>query len=268
MLDSFSRTIDYLRVSVTDRCDHRCVYCMPEHGVPLKRHEDILTYEQIEAVAREAVALGVRKVRLTGGEPLIRRNIVSLVARLASIPDIDELCMTTNGTHLAELAPALNEAGLHRVNISMDSLDPGRYRKLTRGGELARVLEGIDAAIANGLMPVKINMVILEDTTRSQIEAMQRFCRDKGIALQRIMQFSLYDRHDLSTRFQTERPPKCVACNRLRLTADGFLKPCLFSEDEFKIDFDNIRDSILSAVAAKPENGSACRTRHMSQIGG
>ena len=268
MYDRFDRLIDYLRVSVTDRCDHRCVYCMSESGVALKRHEDILSYEQIAAVVRAAVALGIRKVRLTGGEPLVRRNIVALVAGLAAIEGLEELCMTTNGTRLAEHAVALKQAGLTRVNVSMDSLDPDKYREITRGGDLAVVLRGIDAVLAAGLTPVKVNMVIFRDTTPEEVGAMQEFCVGKGLALQKIMQFSLYDRKDLSVRFQAERPPKCAECNRLRLTADGFLKPCLFSEHEVKVDFNDIQRSILEAVALKPESGTSCRTRGMSQIGG
>ena len=268
MLDRFNRQVDYLRVSVTDRCDHRCIYCMPESGVELKSHDEILSYEQIEAVVREGVKLGIRKVRLTGGEPLIRRNIVALVTHLAAVPGLNELCMTTNGTRLAGMAVDLHEAGLDRVNISMDSLDAGKYREITRGGNLETVLAGVDAAVAAGLTPVKINMVVLEDTTEAEIQTMQRFCEERGLGLQKIMQFSLYDRHDLSARFHTERPPKCAGCNRLRLTADGFIKPCLFSEDEIRVDFNDIRGSLLAAVAGKPESGSACRSRQMSQIGG
>ncbi|MBN1675850.1 MAG: radical SAM protein [Kiritimatiellae bacterium] len=268
MFDRFNRTIDYLRISVTDRCNHRCVYCMPAAGVPLKRHDQILSYEQIEAFTREAVALGIRKVRLTGGEPLIRRDIETLVGRLARIDGLDELCMTTNGTLLAGKAAVLRANGLDRVNISIDTLDPRRYREITRGGDLNEALAGLEAARAAGLTPIKINMVITAETTEADVEAMRRFCENEGVGLQKIMQFSLYDRHDLNDHFHTERPPKCPECNRLRLTADGFLKPCLFSEDEVSVDFGHIRQSILDAVALKPESGSSCRTRPMYQIGG
>lgn len=268
MLDRFNREINYLRISVTDRCDHRCVYCMPEGYVALKQREEILSYEQMEAIVREAVALKVRKVRLTGGEPLIRRDIESLVARLSRIDGVHELCMTTNGTRLSEMAEKLKKNGLNRVNISIDSLDPVRYQAITRGGNLKKVLAGVDAALEAGLKPIKINMVILEDTTDVEVEMMREFCAGKGLQLQKIMQFSLYDRCDLRIRFQAERPPVCSHCNRLRLTADGFLKPCLFSEDEIRVDFDDIRGSILRAVALKPENGSSCRSRAMCEIGG
>jgi cyclic pyranopterin phosphate synthase len=130
------------------------------------------------------------------------------------------------------------------------------------------VLAGVDAAIKAELTPIKINMVILDDTTEKEIETIKTFCEQRGLQLQKIMQFSLYDRADLSRRFGTERPPKCSQCNRLRLTADGFLKPCLFSDNEIKVNFDDIGGSILEAVAKKPENGSSCRNRLMNEIGG
>lgn len=268
MLDRYNREINYLRISVTDRCNHRCVYCMPPEGMALKHHEDILSYEQIESIAREAVRLGITKIRLTGGEPLLRRNIERLVNLLAGIKGVTELAMTTNGTLLSNQADTLKKNGLNRVNISIDSLDPEKYQKITRGGDLTAVLNGVNAAIAAELTPIKINMVIFTDTTENEINQMSDFCRQKGLQLQKIMQFSLYDRHDLSTRFHAERPPQCAACNRLRLTSDGFIKPCLFSEDEVKVDFKDIHGSILRAIELKPKSGSSCRTRAMSQIGG
>ncbi|NIP22765.1 MAG: radical SAM protein [Phycisphaerae bacterium] len=266
--DRFNRRIDYLRISVTDRCNHSCVYCMP--GIPFmhKSHEDILSYEQIESVAKVAAKMGIRKIRLTGGEPLVRKDIEQLVAKLAAIEGIDEVCMTTNGSLLAEMAMKLKRSGLGRVNISIDSLDEDRFGRISRGGDLQQTLAGIDAAQKAGLIPIKINMVILDDTTKDEIETMRTFCKQKGLKLQNIMQFSLYDRADLSSRFKTQRPPKCMECNRLRLTADGFLKPCLFSDNEVRVNFDNIAESILEAVARKPENGSSCRNRPMNQIGG
>jgi len=268
LLDRFNRKIDYLRISVTDRCNRRCIYCVPETFFVHKGHNEILSYEQIKSVVKAAVRLGITKVRLTGGEPLVRKDIERLVAKIAVIKGISELCMTTNGSLLADMAVKLQRSGLTRVNISIDSLDAQRYRRITRGGDLNQTLAGLDAAINVGLTPVKINMVILDDTTEADIETMQAFCRQKGLQLQKIMRFSLYDRADLSGRFQAERPPRCNQCNRLRLTADGFLKPCLFSDDEVKIDFDDIDGSILKAVARKPENGSSCRNRLMCQIGG
>ena len=280
LLDRFNRKIDYLRISVTDRCNHRCIYCMPQAPFVYKKRPcfrrgklvpakaGILSYEQIESVTKVAARMGIRKVRLTGGEPLVRKDIERLVGKLAAINGIDEVCMTTNGSLLADKAMQLKRSGLSRVNISIDSLDAARYSRITRGGDLRQALAGVDAAIKAALTPIKINMVILDDTTEQDIEAMKAFCEQRGLQLQKIMQFSLYDRTDLSTRFQTERPPKCSRCNRLRLTADGFLKPCLFSDNEIKVDFDDIAGSILQAVAKKPKDGSSCRNRLMSQIGG
>ena len=268
LLDRYNRKIEYLRISVTDRCNHRCIYCMPQTPFVLKDHSDILSFEQIEGFTRSAVALGIKKVRLTGGEPLVRRKIVSLITKLSAIKGLDEVCMTTNGCLLTEMADDLKSAGLTRLNISIDSVDPVKYSQLTRCGNLQDALDGVTAAIEAGFQSTKINMVILSDTTQDEIEKMEAFCKDKGLQLQKIMQFSLYDRDDLSSRFHTERPPKCLNCNRLRLTSDGFLKPCLFSDDEIAVDFDNIEASILKAVSSKPENGSSCNSRKMNQIGG
>ena len=268
MLDPFERPITYLRIAVTDRCDLRCIYCMPAEGVALKQHAEILSYEQIAAIAREAVALGVTKIRLTGGEPLVRRNIESLVQTIAAIPGLEEVTMTTNGIRLPSLAPALKEAGLGRVNISVDSLDPERYRTITRGGDLEAALRGVDAAVDADLTPVKINMVILPDTPDSDIEAMRAYCEGRGLALQKITQFSLHDRGGLASHVEAERPPKCASCSRLRLTADGVLKPCLFSNGGIPVDFSDIRSSLLHAVAVKPEEGTQCTDRSMVAIGG
>ncbi|MGB2808316.1 MAG: radical SAM protein [Sedimentisphaerales bacterium] len=268
LLDRFNRRIDYLRISVTDRCNHRCVYCMPDAPFMHKNHGDILSYEQIESVAKGAAKMGIRKIRLTGGEPLVRKDIEQLVAKLAVIDGIDEVCMTTNGSLLADMAMKLKRSGLDRVNISIDSLDADRFGKVTGGGDLRQAIAGVDAAKKAELKPIKINMVILNDTTEEEIEKMQAFCDQNGLQLQKIMQFSLYDRADLSRRFKTQRPPKCIECNRLRLTSDGYLKPCLFSDNEVRVNFGNIADSILKAVAKKPENGSSCRNRPMNQIGG
>jgi len=268
LYDRFDRRIDYLRISVTDRCNHRCVYCMPATPFVHKSPEEILSYEQIEAFARVAAGLGIEKIRLTGGEPLLRRGIEKLVAALSRIEGIAELCMTTNGSMLAEHAVLLKCNGLSRVNISIDTLDAHKYASITRGGDLKKALAGVDAALEAALTPIKINMVVTDDTTQADIDRMQGFCDEKGLELQKIMQFSLYDRADLSRRFRTERPPKCSQCNRLRLTADGFLKPCLFSDREIPVNFADIKGSILEAVANKPHSGKSCNNRIMRQIGG
>jgi cyclic pyranopterin phosphate synthase len=164
LIDGEGRTINYLRLSVTDRCNHRCVYCMPESGVELLPHEKLLRLEELaELTGRFVSLLGISKVRLTGGEPLVRRNVVRLVEMLAGIPGLDDLAMSTNGSLLAEKARALFDAGLRRVNVSVDSLDPERFRRVSWGGELARVLEGLDAARDVGYSPIKVNTVLLPD---------------------------------------------------------------------------------------------------------
>jgi len=266
--DSTGRAITYLRISVTDRCNYRCAYCMPPEGVALKPHVEILRYEQIIEIAQVAVSLGIRKIRLTGGEPLIKRNLEFLVAGLSAIPEVAEVCMTTNGSLLTlEKAVALKQAGLRRVNISLDTLDPDRFSAITRGGRIGDVLAGINAAVAAGLTPVKINMVVSPDTGAQEITDMRTFCADHGTVLQTISRFSLH-RHTGSADHGADRPLPCEQCNRLRLTADGFLKPCLFSDDEIKVDLADIAGSFRRAVAAKPPCGQSCTTRHMSQIGG
>jgi cyclic pyranopterin phosphate synthase len=241
---------------------------MPQETFVHRSHRDILSYEQIESLVGTAARMGITKVRLTGGEPLVRKDIEQLVAKLAVIDGINEVCMTTNGTLLAGMAVRLKQNGLARVNISIDSLDAGRYHAVTRGGDLSKALAGLDVALEARLTPIKINMVILDDTTEEDLETMRAFCKQRHLQLQKIMRFSLYDRDDMSRRFDTERPPECKQCNRLRLTSDGFLRPCLFSDKEIQVDFNNIEGSILKAVAEKPENGSFCRNRLMNQIGG
>ncbi len=268
MLDSFNRNINYLRVAVTNRCNHRCTYCMPPEGIPLKWHDKILSYEQIEEVVRVAASLGIRKVRLTGGEPLVRKGIEKLVAMLSPIQGIEELCMTTNGTLLPSLAGKLKTNGLQRVNISINTLNPEKYAAITRGGSLDEALHGVDAAFEYGLTPVKINMIFFADTTQSEIDSMRSFCEKKGATLQLIKHFCLSRREHNNGNSTIDRPPKCADCNRLRLTPDGYIKPCLFSNDEIRVDFSDIRSSLLSAVNAKPESGTNCKTRSMHEIGG
>jgi len=180
--DSFSRKIDYLRISVTDRCDFRCVYCMAETMEFLPRAR-ILTLEEIEAVAAQFVALGTRKIRLTGGEPLVRAGIVGLCERIAALPGLQELCMTSNGSQLGKLAQPLFDAGVQRLNISLDSLDPERFRQLTRTGDLAQVIAGIDAATAAGFQHTKLNCVVLKGRNDHEINDLVQFAIDRGLDL-------------------------------------------------------------------------------------
>jgi cyclic pyranopterin phosphate synthase len=167
--DAYSRPINYLRISVTDRCNLRCVYCMPPEGIPWRPHEQILRYEEIETIVRAAAKLGVSKVRLTGGEPLVRPGIVDLVGMLAGVPGVDDLTMTTNGVLLSRYAEALAEAGLRRVNVSLDTLRAERFRRITRLGRIEGVLDGIKAAHRAGLEPVKINTVVIRGMNEDEV---------------------------------------------------------------------------------------------------
>ncbi len=265
MFDRYERPVTYLRLSVTDKCNLRCRYCMPAEGVPKKRHEDFLSLEQMVEAARAAVRLGITKIRLTGGEPLVKRGNVDLVRMLASLDGVEQLAMTTNGSLLADLARPLRAAGLQGLNISLDTLDPVRYAYITRGGDIDAVLAGLRAALDEGL-PVKINMVVLGDTTDAEIGRMRAFAAMMGARLQLINHFELAKQKEDSYRF--DRPPSCATCNRIRLMADGMLKPCLHSDAEVKLDLTRIEESLREAVLAKPPRGGACVNRAMSEIGG
>lgn len=265
MYDRFDRRIDYLRISVTDRCNLRCVYCMPAEGISLLRHEDILSLEDTARIARTAVDLGVRKIRLTGGEPMVRKGIVDLVAMLRAIPGLVTLAMTTNGTLLSPAARDLRRQGLDSVNISLDTLDPDRYASLTRGGRISEALEGIEAARRAGLA-LKINTVVMEDAPAGEIEAVAAFCRDIGALHQRIRHYILAGQKSDEPGY--DRPPRCGECNRIRLLANGCLKPCLHSDLEIPVDFRDIPGSIRTCVEAKPGRGAACTTLTVGQIGG
>ena len=265
MFDRFERAITYLRISVTDKCNLRCRYCMPAEGVPRRLHEDLLTLEQLAEAARAAVGLGVTKIRLTGGEPLVRRGIVDLVGMIAAIEGLEQLGLTTNGTLLAPRARELRAAGLGSVNVSLDTLDPVRYGEITRGGSIDDALAGIHAARAEGF-PLKINMVVLDDASRSEIDAMKRFCASVDARLQLINHFDLTRKKGDDYAF--DRPPSCAGCNRIRLLADGTLKPCLHSDGEVRLDPARIRESLQEAIMSKPLHGGACTNRGMQSIGG
>ncbi|MGO2768081.1 GTP 3',8-cyclase MoaA [Pseudomonas taetrolens] len=190
LMDSFSRRVDYLRLSVTDRCDFRCVYCMAENMEFLPRQQ-ILTLEEIYQLAESFVTLGTRKIRLTGGEPLVRPGVVELCKRIAMLPGLRELCMTTNGSQLGKLAAPLFDAGLKRLNISLDSLDPVRFRELTRTGDLAKVIAGIDAANAAGFQRTKLNCVVMKDRNDHEINDLVAFAIDRGLDISFIEEMPL-----------------------------------------------------------------------------
>lgn len=267
MYDPFGRRIDYLRISITDKCNLRCTYCMPEEGVPLRSHHDLLSFEQIVQIVERAAANGITKVRLTGGEPLVRRGVVGLVEAIAKVPGVEMVAMTTNGVLLPRYAPDLKRAGLDRLNISIDTLDPRSYCRLTRGGRIEDAIAGALAAHRAGFSGIKINMVVDEQKDASgETARMQEFCDQNGFILQRIALYHL----DATKRdpLSADRPLPCSECNRIRLLSDGVLKPCLHSDDEIPVDLNDIDASLHAAVAAKPREGSVCTTRSMMEIGG
>lgn len=180
LIDSFGRVHDSLRISVTDRCNIRCFYCMPEEGVQFMDRSEILTFEEIERFVRVAVTLGVNKLRITGGEPLVRRDLARLLERLAVIPGIQDLALTTNGVLLAQHAQPLYDAGLRRLNIHLDTLDRERFRQITRRDDLPRVLAGIEAAQRAGFTKIKLNVVAVKNLIEPDIVPMARFCRERG----------------------------------------------------------------------------------------
>jgi cyclic pyranopterin phosphate synthase len=265
MYDTFNRPINYLRVSVTDRCNLRCVYCMPPEGIQLIPHKDILSYEEITDVVCCAVRLGIRKVRLTGGEPLVRKGIVDLVAMLARIEDIDDLAMTTNGVLLAEFAEPLARAGLHRVNVSLDTVDPERFREITRGGDLAAVLAGLDAAEAAGLQPIRLNCVVERTSGEPDAQGVAEFAKTRGYVLRFIRRMDINAGEFWTVDGGTGGD--CEKCNRLRLASNGIIRPCLFSDLAFSVRELGSEEAIRRAVRAKPEAGQRARTP-MHQIGG
>ncbi len=266
MLDRYNRTIDYLRISVTDRCNLRCTYCMPETGIDLIRHEDVLSFEEIAAVVRQGAAMGISKVRLTGGEPLVRRGITDLVGMIAEIPGINDLSLTTNGVLLDRFAEPLARAGLRRVNISLDTLDPERYRTITRVGALEDVLRGIEAARNAGLDPIKINCVIKSSHLEKDAVEVARFGKENGLQVRFIREMDL--ERGVFSRVIGGDGGHCARCNRLRLTSDGKLRPCLFSDLGFDVRELGIEEAFNRAVGNKPRSGSANTVDRFSNIGG
>lgn len=272
MKDGYGRDIYYLRLSVTDLCNLRCVYCMPAGGVEKRRHEDVLTVEELEEIARSAGRCGIRKIRLTGGEPLVRRGIVDICARTAAAPGVEEVCMTTNGLLLPKLAPELRKAGLRRVNISLDTLSPELYRELTRVGNIEDAVSGLKAALDN-FETVKINAVLIGGINEPEIRQMVYITKDAPVELRFIELMPIGEcAHWPRERFLEnsavlEAVPElepcgtsgvarlfslpnargrvglisplsshfCPECNRIRITPDGRLKPCLHSAQEIEL---------------------------------
>lgn len=315
MNDTLGRKITYLRLSVTDLCDLRCIYCMPEHGVPKRAHSEICSLEELCDMAAAAVSLGVRKVRITGGEPLVRRGVVSLCQMLRALPGLEELCLTTNGVRLPELAAPLREAGVDRLNISLDTLRPERYRSITRIGELSSVLRGLDAAEAAGFSHTKLNCVLMGGVNDDEIEDFVRLTQARplsvrfielmpmgacakwekarflpaGAVLDRVPELEPAGTDGVSRLYRIPgaagtvgliEPMShafCAECSRIRITADGKLKPCLHADTEIALrglHGEALLDAIRQGIARKPErhaltrDGQSHAGRCMSEIGG
>jgi len=277
LIDNFGRTHDNLRISVTDRCNIRCFYCMPEENVKFEAREHVLTFEEIERFARVAAGLGVRKLRITGGEPLVRKGLATLIEKLIAVPGIEDLALTTNGVLLAAQAQELYDAGLRRINIHLDTLDRQRFLKITRRDQLDKVLEGIEACRRIGYGPIKINAVAVRNLVEPDIVPLALFGRERGIEI-RYIEFMPLDAQGLWERPRVltaddmiamlereigpleeipDRDPRapatdyrfkdgigrvgfiasvsrpfCLNCNRIRLTADGHVRYCLFAIEE------------------------------------
>lgn len=266
MRDRYNRTINYVRISVTDRCNLRCIYCRTGKDIkPLKR-EDILSFEEIVSFTRIAMENGIDKVRITGGEPLVRKNIARLVRSLASLDGIKDLSLTTNGILLKDLAHPLKDAGLKRVNISLDTVDPEKYKAITGGGDFERVMQGIDAAENAGLLPIKINCVVNDSSTEPDASGVRAFCEGRGFNVRFIHQMNLETGRYAVVEGGTGGD--CRLCNKLRLTSDGNLRPCLFSDLAFNVRSLGADTAIRSAIDAKPERGTKSLRNRFHLVGG
>jgi len=264
--DRYKREITYLRISVTDRCNLRCRYCMPEEGIKLLRHEDILTFDEIVKFTETAVRMGIWKVRITGGEPLVRKGITDLVRMIAGIEGLKDLSMSTNGVLLKNFAADLRKAGLQRVNVSLDTTDPERFAYITRGGNVADVIEGISAAREAGLIPVKINCVVRNSKEEEDAKLVADFCSRNNLEIRYIHQMNLDSGH--FTTVEGGIGGDCALCNRLRLTSNGILKPCLFSDIGFDISKMTFDEAINKAVSIKPVSGMVNHRDNFYNIGG
>lgn len=318
-VDTYGREIDYLRISITDRCNLRCTYCMPENGIEKTSHNHIMRIEEIISFVKVAASEGIKKVRITGGEPLVRRGIISLIEGIAKITSIRDISLTTNGSLLSTYAKDLKAAGLNRLNISLDTLDPLKYKEITRLGDIETVLSGIDCAIEQGFDQIKMNTVLIGGFNDSEIDDFIDYTTSHKIKWRLIELMPIgevakwqkkhfisgkacLDRHPLLTldestanlRVKQYNHAKlsiqvglidaissnfCGSCNRLRLTSEGKIKPCLHSNEEFDLmpyinDSDGLRQYYRQIILKKPEshhmNESDYQpiTKNMNHIGG
>ena len=317
MLDNFGREITYMRMSVTELCNLRCRYCMPEDGVCKKTHEQMLTEDEMINAVRVASSLGVKKLRITGGEPLVKKNIVSICARSAEVEGINEVCLTTNGTLLPKLAKPLKDAGVKRLNISLDTLSEEKYRYISRVGELKDALTGIETALEAGFEKIKLNAVLIGGFNDGEIPELAALTKKWPVDVRFIELMPMYDSGDFGREafipytVVTDRLPElteqntdggvarlyrlpdakgniglispvsahfCAQCSRIRLTADGKIKPCLHSGAEYSVkglDLEGMRTQFERAILAKPkwhgELDAVNRShagRNMNEIGG
>ncbi len=321
MKDLYQRKINYMRISVTDLCNLRCQYCMPEAGIADKKHhKEILSFEEMAEIVKAAAKIGVNKIRITGGEPLVRKGIVNFISTISQIDGINDIAITTNGLLLKEMAKDLKEAGLKRLNISIDTLKPDRFKEITRGGDLSRVLDGIQEALRLQMKPIKLNAVVIGGFNEDEIQDLVRLTMAddidvRFIELMPIGEASNWAKErfisneeiknrigdmmalegDPSSPAKYYRLPRakgrvgfinpisshfCESCNRIRLTSDGKLKPCLHSNQEVDI-MDIVRRNpselqqvLERAILLKPEKHYLYTTQHeighrnMSEIGG
>ena len=317
MIDRLGRDITYLRISLTDKCNLRCRYCMPEEGVCRRQHHEMMSEDEIVTAVEAAASLGIRKIRLTGGEPLVKKNILSICRRVAAVDGIREVCLTTNGILLPELAVALKEAGVKRVNVSLDTLDDEKYAYITRIGKLEQFRAGLQAALEAGFDKVKINAVLIGGFNDDEIDRLANLTMEYPVDMRFIELMPIQDHDEFGeeayvpySRVLEKLPDAmpvakdggvaklyrlpgakgniglispisahfCGECNRLRLTADGKLKPCLHSGDEYSIkglDRDGMKAVFEQAIWNKPawhgDLDAANRSkagRNMNEIGG
>jgi GTP 3',8-cyclase len=265
-LDSYNRNIDYLRISVTDRCNLRCSYCMPENGVQLLNHAEILSYEEIIKVVDAAVEIGIKKVRITGGEPLVRKGIIDFIRMISKNRRLEEVTMTTNGILLSEYANALVDSGLSRINISLDTVDDVKYRNITRGGDLNKVIEGIEAIQRAKISEIKVNCVVENSSEEPNAIDVKLFCDKMGIKIRFIPKMNLAK--GKFSVIEGGSGGDCRNCNRLRLTANGKIKPCLFSDLEYDVRILGAKNALINAINTKPESGTYNKTGNFYNIGG
>lgn len=309
MIDAFGRSITYLRISVTELCNLRCRYCMPEEGVCKKSHADMLTEDELILAVEAAAALGITKLRITGGEPLVKKNVVSICRRASKVPGIKEVCLTTNGVLLPELAKPLHDAGVRRLNLSLDTLNPEKYAYITRNGQLSDFWKGFHAAMEAGFEKIKINAVLVGGFNDDEIEALAELTRKYPVDMRFIEMMPMCDSEDFDssayipyTRVLEKLPDAvpaqpdggvaklyhlpgaqgniglispvsahfCADCNRIRLTADGKVKPCLHSDAEYSLkglSFDGMKEQLEKAIWNKPAWHGDLDARHRSRAG-